>query len=81
MKYKIVLHPGKQFVYDDLSKAVTCFYKRITELSNEFIDFYEDNRLLITWVRGKGIIEKKRNQQELLIESRVKEFHFFVRKS
>jgi hypothetical protein len=58
--YTIKANPNRQIHYDDLVQAISYFYRKTTDLSYEFIEFYEDNKLLFTWVRGKGIIEKVR---------------------
>jgi hypothetical protein len=60
MKYMIKVNTNRQIQYDDLVSAIHFFYRKTTELTEDFIEFYEDNKLLFTWVRGKGIIEKVR---------------------
>jgi hypothetical protein len=58
MQYSLVLDHSKVINFDELQKAVIFFYEKISDLLNNVIEFYDNNKKIITWVRGKGIISK-----------------------
>ena len=60
MKYTIVAGTNRSDAYNDLTQAISCFFQKSSEMTSETVEFYENNRLLLTWVRGKGIIQKPR---------------------
>ncbi|MEI7024753.1 hypothetical protein [Paenibacillus sp. y28] len=59
-RYTIVLGASTPAAFDDLAKAMHYFYTKASELTEEFIEFYEDNRLLLSWIRGKGLTMKRK---------------------
>jgi hypothetical protein len=53
--YSLVLDNNNVIEFDELQEAIIFFYKKISELLNNVIEFYDNNKKIFTWVRGKGI--------------------------
>jgi hypothetical protein len=58
MQYSLVLDNNKAINFAELQTAMIFFYERISELLNNVIEFYDNNKKILTWVKGKGFVSK-----------------------
>jgi hypothetical protein len=58
MQYSLILDNNKVVNFDELQEALIFFYGKVSELLNNVIEFFDNNKKILTWVIGKGIITK-----------------------
>jgi hypothetical protein len=59
LKYRIVLDNHSLVSFEEWPTAIICFYNKISTCINEVIEFYEHDVVILTWVKGKGLFDKK----------------------
>jgi hypothetical protein len=58
VQYSLVLDNNKVINFNELQEALIFFYGKVSDLLNNVIEFFDGNKKIITWVKGKGIITK-----------------------
>jgi hypothetical protein len=58
MQYSLILDNNKVVNFDGLQEALIFFYGKVSELLNNVIEFFDNNKKILTWVKGKGIITR-----------------------
>jgi hypothetical protein len=58
-KFRIVFDNNNIIYFEEWAPTVVCFINRINLYLNDIIEIYENDSVVLIWVRGKGVISKK----------------------
>jgi hypothetical protein len=56
VQYSLVIDNNKVINFNELQEALIFFYGKVADLLNNVIEFFDGNKKILTWVKGKGII-------------------------
>jgi hypothetical protein len=58
MKYNLLFDNRNSIAFDEWHSAVVYLYNKITDHRNDIIEVYDNNKVVLIWVRGKGLMSK-----------------------
>jgi hypothetical protein len=58
-KFRIVFDNNNIIYFEEWAPAVVCFFNCINSYLNDLIEIYENDSVVLIWVKGKGVISKK----------------------
>jgi hypothetical protein len=59
MKYSLLFDNSDSIAFKEWHSAVLHLYNKIAEYRNDVIEVSDNNKVVLVWVRGKGLISKK----------------------
>jgi hypothetical protein len=54
-----VIDSNNIIYFEEWAPTVVCFINRMNSYLNDLIEIYENDSVVLIWVRGKGVISKK----------------------